>query len=230
MNGSHDLGGRHGLGAINPEPPDEHAWHYGWEGRMYFLALLPILNGVMTVDEKRHACERMPMAAYLNSSYYEHWLWAIETVLDEKGIITRAEMEQRIAETPLRPIHANPKFPKEPLSPLATKALQVIRSGTPHDMPINRSPLFQVGDRVRARNLHPKGHIRLPGYAKSKSGVIERHLGAFAHARDRAHGMRNVSEHLYAVRFDAAELWGPDAESANDSVNLDLYEDYLQAA
>jgi nitrile hydratase subunit beta len=230
MNGGHDLGGRHGLGSINPEPPDEHAWHYGWEGRMYFLALLPILNGKMTVDEKRHACERMPAAAYLNSSYYEHWLWAIETVLDEKGIITQAEMEERIASQAFRPIHSHPKFPSAPLSDMAKKALAVINGGTPHDMRIDRQPIFPVGASVRARNLHPKAHLRLPGYAKGKSGIIERHYGAYAHPRDRAHGMKDVPEHLYSVAFTASELWGPDAEAANDTVYIDLFEDYLQAA
>jgi nitrile hydratase len=34
---------------------------------------------------------------------------------------------------------------------------------------------------------------------------------------------------VYSVRFAAQELWGPEA-SARDSVYVDLWDDYLEAA
>jgi hypothetical protein len=39
----------------------------------------------------------MDPAHYLESSYYEHWLTAVETLLVEKGVLTRAELEARRA-------------------------------------------------------------------------------------------------------------------------------------
>ena len=50
-----------------------------------------------TVDEFRHAIEKMPPAHYLESSYYEHWLTAFEEVLGKRGIVTREELDARMA-------------------------------------------------------------------------------------------------------------------------------------
>ena len=45
----------------------------------------------------RHAIERMKPAEYLEGSYYEHWLHAFEDVLAVRGIVTREEMDARVA-------------------------------------------------------------------------------------------------------------------------------------
>ena len=229
MNGGHDVGGKHGLGPIHPEK-NEPVWHYGWEGRMYVLAFFPIAGGVMTIDEKRHAIERMPHAWYLSSSYYEHWLHGIEKVLDEKGFITKEEMDQRVKELGFGVNAPHPKFPVGELDEFSSKLLGILKSGTPHDIEVPTNPLFKNGQAVRARNLNPKVHLRLPAYAKGRTGRIQEHIGGFTHPRDKAHGMRHVPVHLYRVEFTGQELWGPDAERADDVVYLDLCEDYLEAA
>ena len=36
------------------------------------------------------------------------------------------------------------------------------------------------------------------------------------------------AQHLYSVRFDSHELWGPDAEDFR--LNIDLWESHLEAA
>lgn len=43
------------------------------------------VGGHFNVDEFRHSIECMPPADYLQSSYYEHWLHAFETLLLAKG-------------------------------------------------------------------------------------------------------------------------------------------------
>src|SRR5215472_14260415 len=45
--------------------------------------------------------------------------------------------------------------------------------GRPEPAPARYKP----GDRVRARNIHPKAHTRLPRYARGKLGVVERCQG-----------------------------------------------------
>ena len=97
MNGIHDLGGMHGLGAIEIEQ-DEATFHHDWERRVFGM-FLPIFSlGIYNLDELRHAIERMGAPAYLNTSYYEHWLFAYETMLTEKGTLTRAELDARCAQ------------------------------------------------------------------------------------------------------------------------------------
>ncbi len=94
MNGIHDLGGMHGLGPLVVER-DEPVFHHEWERRVFGMFLPIFATGAFNIDELRHAIERMGAAAYLNTSYYEHWLHAFETLLVEKGTLTGGELAER---------------------------------------------------------------------------------------------------------------------------------------
>lgn len=91
MNGIHDLGGMHGLGPI-PTEENEPYFHHEWERRIFPLFASLFVGGHFNVDEFRHAIERMAPTEYLQSSYYEHWLHAFETLLLAKGVITVEEL------------------------------------------------------------------------------------------------------------------------------------------
>ncbi len=97
MNGAHDLGGMHGFGPIDPEP-DEPVFHAQWERRAFALTLAMGAYGAWNIDMSRHARERMEPGAYLATSYYEHWLHGLELLLIEKGLLTRQEIDARMAE------------------------------------------------------------------------------------------------------------------------------------
>ena len=84
MDGVHDLGGMHGFGPV-PIEPDEPLFHEPWEGRVW--RMLNILMANTTIDHVRFTIERMPPAEYLASSYYERWLWAIEHLAEEQGLL-----------------------------------------------------------------------------------------------------------------------------------------------
>ena len=53
-------------------------------------------RGVMNVDELRRGIESMDQAAYEAASYYERWLFAAETILAEKGVVTPGELEEEL--------------------------------------------------------------------------------------------------------------------------------------
>ena len=95
MNGIHDLGGRHGFGPIAPEA-NEPVFHEPWEGRAFGLFAATFVFAGYTVDEFRHAIERMGQAEYLEHSYYEHWMAAFEDVLIKRGFVSREELDARI--------------------------------------------------------------------------------------------------------------------------------------
>lgn len=97
MNGIHDLGGMDGLGPLEIEL-NEPVFHADWERRMFALMISTFGGGNFNVDEFRHAIERMDPAHYLATSYYEHWLHSVETLLIEKGVVSRAELAARQAE------------------------------------------------------------------------------------------------------------------------------------
>jgi hypothetical protein len=94
MNGVHDLGGMHGFGPVNPEP-SEPVFHHDWERRVFGVAIAGFGGGHYNTDQFRHAIERMGAAEYLSSSYYEHWLSMLETLLIERGAITKQELHAR---------------------------------------------------------------------------------------------------------------------------------------
>jgi nitrile hydratase len=88
-------------------------------------------------------------------------------------------------------------------------------------------PLFKVGQHVRARNINPAGHTRLPRYARGKTGTIVRDHGVYSFPDTSAHFLGDKRQHVYSVRFAARELWGASA-SPHDSVYLDMWDDYLE--
>lgn len=228
MSGVHDVGGRRGLGPIVTED-DEPPFHAPWEGRMHGIAVTCQVSGLNFTAEQRATIETMSEAAYAKTTYYEKWLWAYEKLLDAKGIVTAAEMEQRIADQAYEAFADHPKEPENP-SEYAAKVRSVIMGGTPHDRPLDRAAKFKRGDKVRTRNLQTTSHNRLPSYAKNKLGVIEEYFGAHCHPEAHAGGKGDVPEHLYAVKFDAVELWGAEGEGKLDAFYVDLFENYLDAA
>lgn len=88
---------------------------------------------------------------------------------------------------------------------------------------------FKVGDKIRVRNYQPLTHTRLPGYVRSKTGTIETDHGVFAFPDTHAHGLGTKPQHCYSVRFSARELWG-DTAAPNDTLRVDLFDDYLENA
>jgi len=201
MNGVHDMGGMHGFGLVEIKR-DEPAFHAPWEGRV--LALQARTRGRWYhLDEFRNAIERMPAARYLDASYYERWLTAMETLLVEKAVVTREELATGRAVTPA------PQPPSRP----------------PDDRPPLR-PRFQIGQRVVTRNAHPLGHTRMPRYVRGRHGVVRTINGPFLLPDTNAHRQSRDWEPVYAVEFSARELWGRDDD---DAICVDLWESYLEA-
>src|SRR3954464_4490390 len=95
----HDLGGADGHGAVDIEP-DEPTFHADWERRMFGMTATVMTQGRVNGSEFRHAIERMDRDWYLGSSYYEHWLTALATLLVEKGDVAREELEAHGAGAP----------------------------------------------------------------------------------------------------------------------------------
>jgi nitrile hydratase len=172
------------------------------------------------IDAGRHQRELIPGADYLRMTYYEKWFAALCAMLVNGGAITAEELASGNAD-PAAP-KGTPRLAPEAVTPALT------RRGA-YQREVADKPEFQPGDRIRARNLHPAGHTRLPRYVRGRSGVVERWHGAHVFPDVHAHGGGEDPRHLYTVRFAARELWGPDAPHG-DSVSLDLWEPYLERA
>jgi len=219
MNGVHDMGGMTCYGRVVREE-NEPRFHAHWERRVFGMTMLAI-GRIDTLDAFRHAIERMDPTHYLSSTYYEHWLAALEILAVEKGLLTPEELASGA-------LRSKGGATEPPLPPEAVR--QVVAHGAPCDRNTGRlTPRFAPGDHVKAKNLNPVGHTRLPRYARGKVGVIDRVHGTFVYPDTNAHGSGEQPQPLYCVRFNALELWGPHAPR-KDSLRVDLWEDYLEPA
>jgi nitrile hydratase subunit beta len=217
MNGVHDMGGMHGMGPIAPEA-NEPVFHEAWEGRVFALNRALAALGKWNIDASRHARERIPPADYLRMSYYEKWLAAIEMLLAETGVASRAELENG------RPAPGSSKA-TPPLTADRVPAIGADRGR--FDRPVNAPPRFTIGQSVRAKKINPTGHTRLPRYARGAVGIVDRIHGAHVFPDSNAHFRGESPQHLYSVRFAARALWGAEAAS-QDAVYIDLWESYLE--
>jgi nitrile hydratase beta subunit len=219
MNGVHDMGGMHGMGPIQAEK-NEPVFHAEWEG--WVLALRRAMGAwrKWNIDVMRHEVELVPPVEYLRLSYYERQFVAFLEMLAKSGLVSRAELESG------KPAEGSPKA-----TPALTpeKAAVLIAKGVPASRDVPITPRFRAGDHVRARNMHPVGHTRLPRYARGKLGLVDRDHGVFVFPDTNAHFLGEKPQHVYSVRFAARELWGQQA-SPRDSVYVDMWDDYLEPA
>ncbi len=219
MNGVHDMGGQHGMGPV-PYEKNEPVFHARWEGRVYAMTRAMMAFRKWNLDLFRHSIELLPPLDYLRMSYYERWASRLEAQVVKFGFATREEVENG---------RAAPGFTKAtPALTLATSPRWLNRGIASSEEP-GIQPLFGVGDRVRARNIHPVGHTRLPRYARGKTGVVARDHGVYIFPDTNAHFQGEKRQHVYSVRFSARELWGETA-SPLDSVHIDMWGDYLERA
>ncbi len=217
MNNVHDMGGQQGYGPI-PIEKDEPVFHEDWEARAMAITLAMGAWGKWNIDASRHARERLSPKEYLDFTYYERWIAALADLMVERGLVSAEE---------LRSGRPDPAAPKAEPALKAAAVTPLLRRGGPSERDIEAAPRFDLGQKVRTSRASPKGHTRLPLYARGRVGEILLHHGAHVLPDSNAHFQGENPQHLYAVRFSARELWGPEA-AAKDSVTLDLWESYLE--
>jgi len=219
MNGVHDLGGMQDMGPIQYEP-DEPVFHESWEGRTFAMNIAAGAWRKWNIDAGRFEIEQLPPADYLRMSYYEKWFARVISLLVKAGLVSRGEIESG------RPAPGSVKA-TPPLT--IEKVPLVLRSGAGAKREAPGAAKFHVGQRVRARNIHPMGHTRLPRYARGKLGTIDRDHGVYVFPDTNALFQGEKPQHVYSVRFEARGLWG-DQASPRDSVYIDMWDDYLEPA
>jgi len=218
MNGVHDMGGMHGFGPVTPEP-DEPVFHAPWEGRVLALRRAVGAWRRWNIDAGRHTIETLPPADYLRFTYYEKWLASTIKLVLGADLVSQRELETG---------RRDPAVPVAMPPLTADMVLPVIMKGGPTLRETSASPRFAAGQTVKARDINPVGHTRLPRYVRGRRGTIECHHGAHVFPDSNAKFEGENPQYLYTVRFESPELWGEMANPA-DAVYLDLWEDYLDA-
>ena len=90
----HDMGGQ-------PAGPVSLADHEiePWEKRIEAILRCMQLRDppVVTIDELRRGIEELPPKLYDSLTYYERWIASLTNIMVEKGVLSRAEVEARMA-------------------------------------------------------------------------------------------------------------------------------------
>ena len=79
----------HDRGGWPTDEPIDRSEHElaDWEVLMDAIVGTLGANGTMNTDELRRGIESMPPEEYERASYYERWLYSVEAVLTEKGVL-----------------------------------------------------------------------------------------------------------------------------------------------
>jgi nitrile hydratase beta subunit len=219
MNGVHDMGGLQDMGPVQHKE-DEPVFHAAWQGRVFAINASLRAMGIWNLDAWRHQIEILPPVDYLQMTYYERWLQINEQLLVKHGLVSPKELASGTRDP--GSVKATPAL-------TANAAARHLGRGLPSSHDPKAPPQFTVGQRVRARNMNPTGHTRLPRYARGKAGTIARDHGVYTFPDSNAHFEGEKRQHVYSVRFAARELWGEQA-SPRDSVHLDMWDNYLEHA
>lgn len=90
---------------------------------------------------------------------------------------------------------------------------------------------FQQGARVAVRRLAPPGHLRTPWYIRGQTGVVERSCGAFANPEELAYNRAGLpAQPLYRVRFKQRDIWPAYQGAAGDTIEVEIYQHWLEPA
>jgi nitrile hydratase len=221
MDGIADLGGTDGWGPARPPSPDEPVFGQPWEGRAFAMTLLAMgrISG-RNLDAFRHALERLNPGEYFEDGYYGRWLHAAELMLVESAILAPDAVDARMRNLSGEHVEepAAPEPNKPDYAPTAAGSLRTVEE----------APTFTVGESVRAKDMSPAGHTRLPGYVRGHSGRIESIQPAHLLPDTHAHFEGENPQHVYTVSFDSQELWGTDAEPFR--LTIEMFETYLEKA
>ena len=224
----HDMGGQPG-GRVPIDLQGQPVFAQNWQARALAVTVAAGGLGKWTLDESRHARERLPAEDYMAYGYYEKWMAGLATLLVEHGLVTMDELRSGQLAAGGRQRAGQ----HDPLPLTAAQVRGALARGGPSRRPDRTPPRYACGQKVHVLSpesaaRQPGGHTRLPSYAAYQTGVIISHHGTHVLPDSNAHGLGETPEHLYGVCFCATELW-PGQVGSTDEVCLDLWESYLVA-
>jgi nitrile hydratase subunit beta len=218
VNGVHDMGGMHGFGKVEPEA-NEPVFHAPWEGRVLAMTRCMTYTGEWNIDMSRDAQENLPPQVYLGVSYYKRWELGMEQNLLAKGLVSADELAAGHALHPGKPVQRT--MSAQDISAALTRGKYGRAPAAPAQ--------YKIGDRVRARNIHPPTHTRLPRYVRGHTGTIERIQGCHVFPDSVVLGTGENPQWLYTVVFDGRTLWG-EGSDPTVKVSIEAFEPYLERA
>ena len=184
MNGVHDMGGMDGFGKVEPEP-NEPMFHDRMGRRVLAMVRAMGAAGALNIDTSRFYRETLPPHVYLGSSYYKKWLLGLEDTAGRARALSPPRRSRPATRCSRRKPLKRGKFTLDDVERVMVRG----KFGRAAPAPAK----FKAGDRVRAKNIHPATHTRLPRYVRGHVGVVERDHGCHVFPDTAAIGRRRES-------------------------------------
>jgi nitrile hydratase subunit beta len=232
----HYIGGLEGL---TPSSFEKRPFVQPWEERIFgihvaMMALSNHLAAVKTVPTKfksfwtwghlRKGAEGMNPFDYFKYRYYEKWLGGISAFFLEEGYVSPEELDKKTSaylekmDTPL-PQGGEPAIDQQ--------VMEYLREGDSPKCEVEIQPKFKVGDVVTVRNPPATAHCKLPGYLRTKQGVVDVvYDGAYNYYFPTGDGVGDPMP-IYNVKFGAQDIWGNLTEPET-IVYVQIFEAYLE--
>ncbi len=154
--GAHDMGGE------RAGPVDHHEHTPTLTERRIDAMMLLLRNAPRSfwvTDENRRTIESLAPETYAASGYYEKWTYAMRSLLIEKGVLSRAIIDRRLAEVKARPRSAGPSQPgvHAPASPRLRTGGKTPRAGESPRSPAPAAAKARPAKDLRPGPAAPKG-------------------------------------------------------------------------
>ena len=90
---------------------------------------------------------------------------------------------------------------------------------------------FKPGERVKVMKAYPLGHVRTPYYIRGCTGTVERICGTFPNPEELAQMRDGLPKlPLYRVRFRQKEVWPDYQGNADDVLEVEIFQHWLEPA
>lgn len=232
----HYIGGIEGL---EPSSFEKRVFVQSWEERIFgihvaMMALSNHLKAATTVPTQfksfwtwghlRKGAEGLNPFDYFKYRYYEKWLGGISGFFVESGYVSEEELDAKTAAY-LKDLEAPLPQGVEPA--IDDQVMEYLRVGDSPKCDVTVRPKFKLGDVVTVRNPPPVDHCKLPGYLRTKQGVVvESYEGAYSYYFPTGDGVGDPMP-IYNVKFDSHDIWG-DLSEPKTWIYVQIFEAYLE--
>lgn len=232
----HYIGGLEGL---EPSSFEKRVFVQPWEERIFgiHVAMMGLSNHLEAVKNVptqfqsfwtwghlRKGAEGLNPFDYFKYRYYEKWLGGISGFFVESGYVSKEELDSKTAAY-LENLSAPLPQGGEPA--IDEQVMEYLRVGDSPKCDVTIQPKFKVGDVVTVRNPPPVEHCKLPGYLRTKQGVVDEvYEGAYNYYFPTGDGVGEPMP-IYNVKFDSHDIWSNLTEPKT-WIYVQIFEGYLE--
>jgi nitrile hydratase beta subunit len=232
----HYIGGLEGL---EPSSFEKRVFVQPWEQRIFgiHVAMMALSNHLKAVKNVpttfksfwtwghlRTGAEGLNPFDYFKYRYYEKWLGGISGFFVDSGYVSKEELDAKTTEY-LENLEA--PLPDGGESAIDEQVIEYLRVGDSPKCEVDVQPKFKVGDVVTVKNPPPVAHCKLPGYLRTKQGVVDEvYEGAYNYYFPTGDGVGDPMP-IYNVKFNSHEIWDNLTEP-NTEIYVQIFEAYLE--